>query len=261
MPEPAYRQVAATLRREIQDGTWSPGDRLPTLPELQERFGVSRITARGAIEELVRENLVYTAGSRGTLVRSAEVLDHVVTAPLRADRPRSAHDVFMETATTAGRTGGKEFSMAIEPAPADMALRLGIPTGEFVVRRSVVQWLDGEPWSWEVSYYPAELAREVEIDVSHDIPEGTTRRLADRGYREIGWVDETMTRPASPDEAHVLGVATGTDLHHLVRTGATAERVTRTTRTRLIADRNRVIHELGSAEGIEAVYAARGASA
>ena len=255
--EPAYRQVASHLRREIHEGAWKPKEKLPTIPELQERFGVSRITIRGAIDELAKENLVYTASSRGTIVRSREVLDHVVTAPLRADRPRSAYDVFVETAQAAGREAHKEFTMRIEPLPEDPAKKLGLSPGDFAVMRSVLQWLDGEPWSWEVSYYPRDLAEETGIDVNHDIPEGTTRRIADRGYAETAWIDEQVTQPASPDEAHVLAVPTGVDLTHFMRTGATSQRVTRTTWTRRIAAKNRTVHELGDDAALEVIRAAR----
>lgn len=255
--EPAYRQVASALRREIHEGRWEPKDRLPTIPELQERFGVSRITVRGAIDELAKENLVYTASSRGTIVRSQQVLDHVVTAPLRRDRPRSAYDIFVETAQGAGREPHKEFSMRIEPAPEVAADRLGISPGEFVVMRSVLQWLDGEPWSWEVSYYPRGLAEEVGIDIAQDVPEGTTRRLADRGHTEVAWIDEQTTRPATPDEAHTLAIPTGVDLTHFVRTGATEHLVTRMTWSRRLAAKNRIVHELGDDAALNLIRAAR----
>lgn len=257
MSEPAYRQVASALRREIREGTWKPKERLPTIPELEERFGVSRVTVRGAIDELAKENLVYTASSRGTIVRSQQMLDHVVTTPLRRDRPRSAYDVFVETAQAAGREASKDFTMRIEPAGQATATRLGITPGSFVVMRSILQWVDGEPWSWEVSYYPQDLAEEVEIDVNHDIPEGTTRRLADRGHEEQAWIDEQTIVPAEPDEAHVLAIPTGVDLTHFMRTGATEQRITRTTWTRRIAAKNRIVHELGDDAALEIIRAAR----
>ncbi len=257
MSEPAYKQIARTLRREIHEGVWPPKSRLPTLPELQKRFEVSRITVRGAIEELAGEDLVYTASSRGTIVRSQEVLDHVVTTPLRQDRPRSAYDVFVETAHAAGREPHKEFSMRIEPANSEAARRLDTAEGEFVVMRSVLQWIDGEPWSWEVSYYPRELAAETGIDVNQDILEGTTRRLFDHGYGETAWIDEGTTAPASPDEAHILAVPVGIDLSHFMRTGASDTQITRLSWTRRVASKNRTVHELGTDEGIELLRRAR----
>lgn len=260
MGEPAYRAVASVLRKEIQQGRWRPKERLPTGRELQERFGVSSTTVKAAIAELTRENLVYTATSRGTIVRNRETLDHVVTRPLRPDRPGSGYDIFVETVSGVGRKPSKEFSFSIEPAPAEIARRLGDGETTLYVRREVMQMVDDEPWSWEVSYYPRDLAEETGIDSPGDILEGTTRRLRDRGYAETAWIDENSTHPAEADEAHALAVPAGTWISDFIRTGATDERVTRVTRTRRIAERNRVVHELGSDQGLDVIRAARAAN-
>ncbi|WP_228790616.1 UTRA domain-containing protein [Nocardia puris] len=137
----------------------------------------------------------------------------------------------------------------MEPASAQVAHWLGVPESSWVLARTVVQYLDNEPWSWEVSFYPRDLAEATGIDSPHDIPEGTTRRLADRGHAEIAHRDTLVARPASADEALVLGVATGTVLLDHLRIGADRERVTRATRQRSIAAHHRLAYELGDAEG------------
>jgi GntR family transcriptional regulator len=119
----------------------------------------------------------------------------------------------------------------------------------------VVQYLDHEPWSWEVSFYPRDLAEATGIDSPHDIPEGTTRRLADRGHAETAHRDTLVARPASAEEASVLGVATGTILLDHLRIGATHERVTRATRHRSLATGNRLAYELGDAQGTAIIRA------
>lgn len=219
---------------------------------------MSSTTIKHAIRELAAENLVYTATSRGTIVRNRELIDHVVTRPLRADRPGSGYDIFVETVQAHGRQPSKDFSFAIEAAPPAIASRLGEGT-TLLVRREVMQMVDGEPWSWEISYYPRDLAAETGIDTPTDIKEGTTRRLRDRGYEEIAWVDENSPHPAEDDEAHALAVPVGTWISDFIRTGATAERVTRVTRTRRIAERNRIVHELGSDQGLDVIHSVRAA--
>jgi len=57
---PAYEAVAARLREQILGGELSPGDRLPTEPELSVRYGVSRSTVREALRVLSSQNLVET---------------------------------------------------------------------------------------------------------------------------------------------------------------------------------------------------------
>lgn len=67
---PASLQVAATLRSEIVSGKLSPGDKLPSIRNLAERFGVAPMTANSAIDILRNDGLVYTSPGRGTFVRS-----------------------------------------------------------------------------------------------------------------------------------------------------------------------------------------------
>lgn len=257
---PTYQRIADHLREEIRAGRWKPGERLPSHAELAEQMQVSLTTARNAVQVLVTENLVYTATSRGTRVRSQEVLESVVTDHIRPDRPRSAHDIFEEIARAAGREPSKEFSARMEPADPQVARWLEVPPDSWVVARTVVQYLDDEPWSWEVSFYPRDLAEATGIDSPHDIVEGTTRRLADRGYGETAHRDTIVARPAGADEAVVLGVATGTMLLDHLRIGANHERVTRATRHRSIAARNRLAYELGDDEGTAVIRRALGAA-
>ncbi|WP_405167228.1 GntR family transcriptional regulator [Nocardia sp. NBC_01499] len=247
---PTYHRIADLLREEIRAGKWKPGDRLPSHTELAEHMQVSLTTARNAIQVLVTENLVYTATSRGTIVRNQEVLESVVTDHIRHDRPKSPHDIFEEIARGAHRVPSKEFTAKMEPAGPSVALWLGVPEDSWVLARTVVQFLDNEPWSWEVTFYPRDLAEATGIDSPHDIPEGTTRRLADRGHAETAHRDTLTARPASAEEATVLGVAAGTILLDHLRIGANHERVTRATRHRSIAARNRLAYQLGDAEGL-----------
>lgn len=257
---PTYHRIADLLREEIRAGKWKPGDRLPSHTELADQMQVSITTARSAIQVLVTENLVYTATSRGTIVRNQEVLESVVTDHIRPDRPRSSHDIFEEIARAADRVPAKEFSAKMEPATPEVARWLGIPEDSWVLARTVVQYLDNEPWSWEVSFYPRDLAEATGIDSPHDIPEGTTRRLADSGHAETAHRDTLMARPAGPEEAIVLGVATGTILLDHLRIGATHERITRATRHRSIATRNCLAYQLGDADGAAVIDRTLGTS-
>jgi GntR family transcriptional regulator len=67
-PLPRYAQVADLLRSRIARGQWKPGEKLPSLPELQREFGVARVTVRQAVELLSRDGLVSAEQGRGTFV-------------------------------------------------------------------------------------------------------------------------------------------------------------------------------------------------
>lgn len=66
---PKYRNVARQLFEKIRGGNFSPGDALPSEQKLADRYGVSRITVRRAIEVLEEEGQVERQHGRGTFVR------------------------------------------------------------------------------------------------------------------------------------------------------------------------------------------------
>jgi GntR family transcriptional regulator len=68
-----HRQLAQQLRQAIAGGGYRPGDRLPTEPQLAARHDVSRITARQAVMQLVREGLVVRRQGKGSFVAEPPV--------------------------------------------------------------------------------------------------------------------------------------------------------------------------------------------
>jgi GntR family transcriptional regulator len=65
---PKYIQLANLLREKLAAREYSPGQQIPTETELCERYKVSRVTVREAIDRLVQENLLYREQGRGTYV-------------------------------------------------------------------------------------------------------------------------------------------------------------------------------------------------
>lgn len=64
-----YLRIADALRRAIHAGEYRPGDQLPSVKKLEERFAVSPMTVYHALDALKAENLIYTAQGRGTYVQ------------------------------------------------------------------------------------------------------------------------------------------------------------------------------------------------
>ncbi|MFF2571210.1 GntR family transcriptional regulator [Streptomyces sp. NPDC058084] len=65
----AYRRVAQHLRDQVADGSLKPGDRIGSLTELQEAFGVSDTVILEARKVLVAEGLLVARTGDGTYVR------------------------------------------------------------------------------------------------------------------------------------------------------------------------------------------------
>jgi GntR family transcriptional regulator len=68
--EPAWRQLAAILRRRIHAGRYQPGHAIPSEKQCEAEFGISRGTCRKAIAVLRGEGLVITVPGRGSYVAS-----------------------------------------------------------------------------------------------------------------------------------------------------------------------------------------------
>jgi len=81
LPTPLYFRLYSLLKNAILDGTIAKGAQMPTEQQLAETFGVSRITAKRAMDELAAEDLVQRRRGRGTHV-TYEYTPKPVRAPL-----------------------------------------------------------------------------------------------------------------------------------------------------------------------------------
>lgn len=70
---PRYIQIADDLRIAIERGELAPGDTVPSLAELEARYGVSEAVARGAIRSLKAQGFVATSQGRRPTVRRQHV--------------------------------------------------------------------------------------------------------------------------------------------------------------------------------------------
>ncbi len=65
---PLHHQIYMDLLEKIQKGQYKTNDKIPAEPELQKMYGVSRITVRGAMQELEKEGYIKKYRGIGTIV-------------------------------------------------------------------------------------------------------------------------------------------------------------------------------------------------
>jgi GntR family transcriptional regulator len=75
---PFYIQVRDVLREHLQTGTWQPGDRLPSEPELCRMFAVSRPVIRQALNDLAQHGLVARLKGKGTFAAPPKITESLV---------------------------------------------------------------------------------------------------------------------------------------------------------------------------------------
>jgi GntR family transcriptional regulator len=134
---PKYLHIKTLLNRAIADGTMD--HRLPSENELARRHRVSRMTARKALNELLRDGLVERIPGKGTFVKQ-----HRLT---------QAYFHIHAFSENAGRLGVKTRTRLIRSAVEAMPARLmdRIPGRRAVCIRRV-HWLDAQPVCFEVRY-------------------------------------------------------------------------------------------------------------
>jgi len=63
-----YKQLADIIRKEIEDGNYLPGERLPSMDDLSVRYNLNKITVRRSLQELADAGLLYSVPAQGTFV-------------------------------------------------------------------------------------------------------------------------------------------------------------------------------------------------
>lgn len=71
---PLYQQLQEEIKHGIQSGKYKYEEKIPTEPELSEKYGVSRITVRRAVDELCMEGYLVKKQGKGTFVCRPKLL-------------------------------------------------------------------------------------------------------------------------------------------------------------------------------------------
>lgn len=72
-PLPVYYQVREDIRNKIKNGIWKVGQCIDSENELSEKYGVSRMTVRQALGELVQQGILIRERGKGTFVCEPKV--------------------------------------------------------------------------------------------------------------------------------------------------------------------------------------------
>lgn len=142
---PQYKCIEGDLLEQIQAGVYKKGDHIPPEQTLSRQYGVSRVTVRKALENLVEQGILKRTPGAGTFVEKL---------PLTGKLPGLiGFSEEMKAQGLAPSTRVTEFRL--ETADAATARRLRIADGApvFFFRRA--QYADGELFMLEATHMSA----------------------------------------------------------------------------------------------------------
>ena len=141
---PLYQQIKELMVRDLQAGTWRPGEAIPSETELAARFKVSQGTVRKAIDELATENLLVRRQGKGTFVAT--------------HAEQTTQYRFLRLQPDDGQAGGTQrqfIDCRRLRAPADVARALGLRSGDAAIQIKRVLSLRGVPVVFDEIWLPA----------------------------------------------------------------------------------------------------------
>ncbi|MFD3688302.1 GntR family transcriptional regulator [Nocardiopsis sp. NPDC058631] len=215
-----YRQIARTLRQEIQERSLPLGGQLPSEKQLEERFEASRNTIRLALGMLRNQGLIVSRPGRGHFVQ--DVVPETFYANRAGDGPAGLNE--------SGMTGQMLEELQLLSATPDIASRLRVPEGDMTVVRRMYRFSGEISGSISSAYYPMNLVNDTPLMLPEDV-ESALSVLAEHGHRQAGFVDELTTRMPSPHEAGQLELPPGVPVMQVHRTDLSEERPIRVVET------------------------------
>jgi GntR family transcriptional regulator len=195
---PRYYEIEQALRARIAE--LRPDDPLPSDAMLCEEFGVSRMTARNAVQRLAQEGIVYRVPGRGTFVAEPPV--HRQAGSLLS---------FTEEMRRRGRVpSSRVVSREVRvPRPAE-ASRLQVDPGAEVIAVARLRLADDEPVALEEAVFHAALA---DLLLAADLEHRSLHiTLVEAGHVPTMGRARLGAEAATPRDAELLQIPEGSPL-------------------------------------------------
>ncbi|NHC62338.1 GntR family transcriptional regulator [Paenalcaligenes suwonensis] len=148
---PLYEKIFALIKANIETGLWQPGEKMPSERELCERYDVSRITVRRAVEMAEQAQLIKRVRGSGTYVMDKkynQALKKVVS--------------FEKTLSALGATGSTRIHR-IERTTAGLLMESMLHTGpdEAVLNVQLIGEANGTPIVFYDSYFAENIGETI----------------------------------------------------------------------------------------------------
>lgn len=200
---PLYLQLFERLAKHIRDGGYRSNEALPSERSLAERLGLSRVTARKAIDRLAEQGLIVRRHGSGNYI-----------AP-QLEQPLTRLTSFSEELRQRGfLPSSRWLKRACTAASSDEQLSLALSPGARVARLERLRLADGTVMAYEVSVLPESV-----LPDPGSVQGSLYERLTELKRVPARALQHMRAQNATARQAELLGVPPGQALLHLTRVG------------------------------------------
>lgn len=136
---PRYREIQDALRERIISGSWAPGYKLPSEPELAKKFDCARMTVSKALAALANQGLITRRRRAGTVVNTPRPQESIL----------EIHDIESEVMAAGHAYLYQCLHRQIRRASASDAAALSVSRGTSVLVLVGLHRADGRPHALE----------------------------------------------------------------------------------------------------------------
>jgi GntR family transcriptional regulator len=198
---PRHEQISDWLREKITSGEYEVDDRLPSEKQLGDRFDVSRVTVRRALQTLEHEGYIYRRQGLGSFVKQRRNRQGLVQLT----------DFAQDMAQAGLEASSRVVHHAPETPPPSVASPLGTDPETTVLRLDRVRLGDGEPIAFDRTWLPVFYAQlldghDLEHETIYSILEETYEVPVLRGFYRItaDRADDAVADALAVDPGHPL---------------------------------------------------------
>lgn len=178
--EPLYYQIRENIREKINSNEYPPNSMIPSEAELCEYYGVSRVTVRRAILDLVQEGLLNRGKGKGTFVSENYGLTTV----------NGVRGFTQELLGLNMRPSAKLLGCKVRTADSTLRHNLQLDEGEKVVTISRLRLVNNqEPCMVEVMNFPYRLVPGIE---NEDLNQSIYQLLKNNYQCEVLYATDIM---------------------------------------------------------------------
>ncbi len=204
-PVPLYFQLKQIILDEINSGSLSPGDIIPTELEFAQLYDISRTTIRQAVTELVSDGYLYRQKGKGTFVAKPKINQDFI------QKIETFNDEMKQKGL---QPSTKVITLQKEEADSTTAQILQLKKDDAVITLNRLRYADGEPIVYVETSLPYKLCKAVldfnmEKESLYDI---LSRSEEIKVHRVIRTIEAKSARKA---EADYLRIQTGDPVQYI----------------------------------------------